>query len=1251
MKGPAPDQLDPGETDGETVSGVLLPDRPLNLHQAVQEVVSDVLGENCNVSVNRKGTVTIPWPSRGNAALSEFTTQFFFTLAFPCLFPYGSGDFHINRPRTCSSLADWAEHLLWYLDGRFASHQYFKFVVHNMIMHKSAIEKGNFIVRQQLGDQHITVSNLKDSIKNGDDTLSKKIVYLSATLRGTSQYWAQRAKELQALTHYNISKGLGLPSIFATGSCAEFHFKPLKRLLSMYVKKTTGEDINLDDRSVLFKTLQQNTHIVAQYFDFRTTSYFSQVMGPVFGVDSFWYRQEFTKSRGMVHWHGLCWRSDREPHVLLHQAISDGLSESTCAERLSEWAAIQFGLTANHPAGKDHLGNPRTDLWPPPEGSAPEPPEEKNPLVKLLMDVSSTQDSLLEDHLLLTNRFNIHRCSDYCLKSMANGKKTCRMEFGTPDSPGKVIRNSPALVKDKNGSLRLEMARDHPLLVQHSQYHTQGWRANGDISLILSKGSPDNPSVDDITATLRYITGYACKGNQPTGAISDLFNDLVNCADESSGATAKSMCNKVLISTVKRDISAVEASFELSRLPLYRSSHQFKTVSLSGVRLLERDGSAVTRNNAIDQYLKRKSDDCSSLYNFVCKGGRVPVFTACCTQPDWPLQEDYCRSMLILHWPNWRHLSDIKNENTTWCEKMTHFLASNECPNFVKADIERVKQKNSLGEIDEDQDDYIFSSQQPDWMDIVKPNADFECPDSDFEFDDGGDSYNWSAESLQYPSDKGKAWLKTIETSLHSNEDSLKIPDVDLIKMNTDQKFAFNIILTKLLEFSNGTTNFQPLRMIVTGTAGSGKSFLIKCIVKATRLIFNDNSCVQVVCPTGNSAHIIDGVTLHSFFKVPTFNKSKELSPPQGSAGEELQSNCNSLRALLVDERSLIGASTLGWMEYNCRYGANNGSNCQQSWGGLPVVVFFGDDVQLPPVLDSPVYDCNSKLTSALHGVLVWQEFTSAVCLKTIVRQNEDEQALRDVLSSIREYKISTHQAKWLQNFQWRNLSHKYGNEIMHRFSENSLHVFPTHAEVWSHNKQKILEINVEYPIAKVTAINKGQHAKTSAGDKAGGLSPVIYLCKCAAVMLTVNLCVKYGLFNGAIGIVVDILYPEDKKPSSDTLPTAVMVQFNNYSGPAFITGHPKVIPIMPVERRIDCVCRTCKRKQIPLRLGWATTIHKCQGMTVGDGENHRHIIINPGPRQFESRNPGALFVALSRAKSAGNETTVPDFAWHPSVL
>ena len=58
-----------------------------------KKIVKDVIGENHGkVSVNKKGTLTLPWPTRNNEPVSEFTTQYFFTLSFTALFPYGTGD-------------------------------------------------------------------------------------------------------------------------------------------------------------------------------------------------------------------------------------------------------------------------------------------------------------------------------------------------------------------------------------------------------------------------------------------------------------------------------------------------------------------------------------------------------------------------------------------------------------------------------------------------------------------------------------------------------------------------------------------------------------------------------------------------------------------------------------------------------------------------------------------------------------------------------------------------------------------------------------------------------------------------------------------------------------------------------------------------------------------------------------------------------------------------------------------------------
>ena len=86
-KGPAPYQTDKGEISATTNSSVLLPDPNVDIKKKVENVVNVGIGEDHGgVTVNKKGTVTIPWPKRQNIPISEFTTQYFFTLAFPTLF-------------------------------------------------------------------------------------------------------------------------------------------------------------------------------------------------------------------------------------------------------------------------------------------------------------------------------------------------------------------------------------------------------------------------------------------------------------------------------------------------------------------------------------------------------------------------------------------------------------------------------------------------------------------------------------------------------------------------------------------------------------------------------------------------------------------------------------------------------------------------------------------------------------------------------------------------------------------------------------------------------------------------------------------------------------------------------------------------------------------------------------------------------------------------------------------------------------
>lgn len=76
------------------------------------------------------------------------------------------------------------------------------------------------------------------------------------------------------------------------------------------------------------------------------------------------------------------------------------------------------------------------------------------------------------------------------------------------------------------------------------------------------------------------------------------------------------------------------------------------------------------------------------------------------------------------------------------------------------------------------------------------------------------------------------------------------------------------------------------------------------------------------------------------------------------------------------------------------------------------------------------------QIPAAIHGVLVWKEFTHAAALRTVVRQGNDENTFKQILTDLRQYNKSPQQAKWLHNFQWPNLSFLHGDELLQRMNE-----------------------------------------------------------------------------------------------------------------------------------------------------------------------------------------------------------------------
>ncbi|CAH3045001.1 unnamed protein product [Porites lobata] len=528
-----------------------------------------------------------------------------------------------------------------------------------MIMRKRALEQSRFFVDQQVGNPHITVADLQERLARGD-TFTDKLLYFGANLRGTAQYWHQRRTELRALVEFMVNEKRGLPSFFMTGSCAEFYFPPLRRLLEEYILQTKGEEVNLaEDSNARFKAAQENTHVVVIYFDLRTQAYHEKILKPVFGVSDYWHRYEFVKSR----------------------AREDGCEEEEYAARLRQWADETFAMTALHPAGNDEEGQPRKDLWPPPEGTAEHISDDRDPLVKMLMQIAATQDAILEDHLLLVNRVGLHIWKRF--------------------PPGKKVHSNPEIVEDHNGAPRLEMPRDHPRVVQHSRYQLQSLRANGDVSLILSNSPPDSPNTDDIIAIIDYVCGYACKDSEPTGATSDLFKDMVNAVDaaDADQVTGKSVCAKMLIKTVgRRDISGPEASFELSGLALWRCSRPFTYLSMSGSRRLERDGETATRSTPLDKYLARPRDEHCSWYHFASRNGN-----------DFFASDD-CPTFVKAQVAKAQRYADHPQE-----------------PVFEE----------------DEEDDAVEAEEQPDGVDVYAgQNQIYEGVERDFDYDDGWEDYD-----------------------------------------------------------------------------------------------------------------------------------------------------------------------------------------------------------------------------------------------------------------------------------------------------------------------------------------------------------------------------------------------------------------------------------------------------------------------------------------------------------------------------
>ena len=185
---------------------------------------------------------------------------------------------------------------------------------------------------------------------------------------------------------------------------------------------------------------------------------------------------------------------------------------------------------------------------------------------------------------------------------------------------------------------------------------------------------------------------------------------------------------------------------------------------------------------------------------------------------------------------------------------------------------------------------------------------------------------------------------------------------------------------------------------------------------------------------------------------------------------------------------------------------------------------------------------------------------------------------------------------------------------------KDALHLHPTVEAVAEHNLARLQSCG--QPVAIIKAIHTGPSASKASSDDASGLEPVISLAHSARVMQNSNLWVEAGLVNGAIGTVKAICYSSGGPPDLPiAMMVAMMVRFDCYSGP---TLHDDSVPIIPIRRTWLHSGTACSRLQLLLKLAWAVTIHKAQGLTLDK------IVVDIGKKEFSA---GLTFVACSRVR------------------
>lgn len=334
-----------------------------------------------------------------------------------------------------------------------------------------------------------------------------------------------------------------------------------------------------------------------------------------------------------------------------------------------------------------------------------------------------------------------------------------------------------------------------------------------------------------------------------------------------------------------------------------------------------------------------------------------------------------------------------------------------------------------------------------------------------------------------------------------------------------------------------------------------------------------------ITASTGIAATHIGGITIHSWSGIGIHKFLGEVDMERILANEKLVSRIERTSILIIDEISMLDARTLTLVDKVCRAIKNGGL----PFGGMQVV-FVGDFFQLPPISDG-----DGNAVQFAFASQAWREADLITCYLTEQHRQEDKIYL-DLLASLRKGVVS----EWMHTrLRERTTSHGEAHAHVRLYAHN--------VNVDRVNEEKLMKLPGESHAFEMES--RGAKAAVERLVKSC-LSPEILTLKVGArVMCTKNNFEK-GFVNGTLGDVIG--FDDEGLPIVKTLTNRII--------------HPTKMEW----NATDGTKTIAKIEQIPLRLAWAITIHKSQGLTLD-------AAVMDLSEVFEY---GQGYVALSRVRS-----------------